>query len=135
MERKEVIECLENLRLEEKLFKRERESKALSAAIRKMKHDALKKWVMILLVAVSVVTAAWIGVGIGAAEEEQHDIPRGAETTEVYSYVFDGDNVIITTDADHFIRLSGNTVLITDKELPEVEKEIRFVRIMESERQ
>lgn len=87
--------------------------------------------VVIVFLAALIPLSFMIGVGIGAAEEEQHDIPKGAETTEVYSYVFDGDNVIITTDTDHFIRLSGNTVLITDKELPEVEKEIRFVKILE----
>lgn len=136
MERKEIIKCLEHIRLEETLFQREKERKALSAAVRKMKYDPLKRMVIILAIAVLVMTAAWAGIGIGSAEMKGKPMAPISDTQEAYSYegMEEGD-IRITTNSDNFIRLSNHTIIITDKTLPEVEKEIRLVKILERERQ
>lgn len=65
MERKEIIECLEQLQLEETVFNRQKESKALRVAIRVLKNETLKKAIFIGLAAAGILAAAWIGFTIG----------------------------------------------------------------------
>lgn len=69
MERKEIIECLEQLQLEETAFNRQKESKALRITVRILKNEGLKKAIFIGLAAAGILIAAWIGftIGINAA--------------------------------------------------------------------
>lgn len=125
MKRKEAIKHLENLRLEETVFKREKETKALKIALRRMKYDGLKNWVAAITAAVAISTSVWVGFGMGAAAAEK-DIPK---PKGVYSIEEAGKTIVITTTKDNLWRLSDQTVIVSDKALSEIEKEVRFWKI------
>lgn len=89
--------------------------------------------VVIAFLATLLPLSFMIGMNMGIIEvlEEEEPQALATEMTNVYKCEYRDDEIMITTDSDYFIRLSDHTVIITDKVLTEVEKEIRFVKILE----
>jgi len=124
MTRKEMIECLEQLRFEEEThFNRRKEKRALRVAIRTMKCDRIKTVIMILLAAILIMSAAWFAIGLidnARAEDYKPEKGRCYDIT-----LYDGVNrVDITTGIEYINRLSEDTVIVTDRSLDEVIVEI-----------
>lgn len=87
--------------------------------------DNLIRVAVTVFVAVAVVTAFWIGLGVGTRPVEV-TAPEPAENSgRVYSTeIWDDGRVVITTTQEYINQLSEHTVVITDRSLDDVQQEI-----------
>lgn len=75
--------------------------------------------------AVAVVTAFWIGLGVGSRPVEVAAPEPEAGDGEVYSIeIWDTGEVRIITDQRYINQLSEHTVVVTDRPLDDVPQEI-----------
>lgn len=90
-----------------------------------MKNKTLLHVAVTVFAAVAVVTAFWIGLGVGSRPVEVA-APEPAENSErVYSTeIWDDGRVVITTTQEYINQLSEHTVVVTDRSLDDVPQEI-----------
>lgn len=75
--------------------------------------------------AVAVVTAFWIGLGVGTRPMEVAAPEPEAGSGEVYSIeIWDTGEVRIITTQEYINQLSEHTVVVTDRSLDDVPQEI-----------
>lgn len=123
MTRKEAIKFLEQLRMEEDLFKKSKESRALRMAVKTMKRDRMKRAILMLFAAVIIVSAVWLVIGIKSNTQAEDYEPAKGRCYDITFY--DGANKVeITTGIEYINKLSEDTVIVTDKSLDEVIEEI-----------
>lgn len=99
-----------------------------------MKDNIIRAAVTVF-VAIAVVTAFWIGLGVGSRPVEVVT-PEPTENSErVYSTeIWDDGRVVITTTQEYINQLSEHTVVVTDRSLDDVQQEIwDSMDIVESE--
>lgn len=85
--------------------------------------------------AVAVVTAFWIGLGVGSRPVEVSAPEPTENSGRVYSTeIWDDGRVVITTTQEYINQLSEHTVVVTDRSLDDVQQEIwDSMDIVESE--
>ena len=90
-----------------------------------MKNKTLLHVAVTVFAAVAIVTAFWIGLGIGTRPVEV-TAPEPAENSgRVYSTeIWDDGRVVITTTQEYINQLSEHTVVVTDRSLDDVQQEI-----------
>ena len=87
--------------------------------------DNLIRAAITVFVAVAVVTAFWIGLGVGSRPIEGAAPEPEAGSGEVYNIeMWDDGRVVITTTQEYINQLSEHTVVITDRSLDDVQQEI-----------
>lgn len=95
----------------------------------------LTKTCLCIAAAVTVLTAFWVGFGLGLAEQEPEPVEKnvtviepvseGVRAGEVYTTeIWDNGEVRIVTTQGYINQLSERTILITDRNLDEVQEEI-----------
>lgn len=78
-----------------------------------------------VFVAVAVVTAFWIGLGIGTRPVEVAAPEPTENSGRVYSTeIWDTGEVRIVTEQGYINQLSEHTVVVTDRSLDDVQQEI-----------
>ena len=97
--------------------------------------DNLIRAAVTVFAAVAVVTAFWIGLGIGTRPVEVAAPEPEAGSGEVYNIeIWDDGRVVITTTQEYINQLSEHTVVVTDRSLDDVQQEIwDSMDIVESE--
>lgn len=91
----------------------------------KSKRDNLIRAAVTVFAAVAVVTAFWIGLGVGSRPVEVVAPEPEAGSGEVYSIeIWDTGEVRIVTEQRYINQLSEHTVLITDRSLDDVQQEL-----------
>lgn len=91
----------------------------------KSKRDNLIRVAVTVFAAVAVVTAFWIGLGIGTRPVEVAAPEPVAGSGEVYNIeIWDDGRVVITTTQEYINQLSEHTVVVTDRSLDDVRQEI-----------
>ena len=90
-----------------------------------MKNKTLLHVAVTVFVAVAIVTAFWIGLGVGTRPVEVA-APEPAENGgRVYSTeIWDTGEVLIVTEQGYINQLSEHTVVVTDLSLDDVPQEI-----------
>lgn len=87
--------------------------------------DNLIRAAVTVFAAVAVVTAFWIGLGVGTRPVEVTAPEPEAGEGEVYSIeIWDTGEVRIITEQGYINQLSEHTVVITDRSLDDVPQEI-----------
>lgn len=87
--------------------------------------DNLIRAAVTVFAAVAVVTAFWIGLGVGTRPVEVTAPEPEAGDGEVYSIeIWDTGEVRVTSTIRYLNQLSEHTVLITDRSLDDVQQEI-----------
>ena len=87
--------------------------------------DNLIRVAVTVFAAVAVVTAFWIGLGVGTRLVEVTAPEPEAGSGEVYNIeIWDDGRVVITTTQKYINQLSEHTVVITDRSLDDVPQEI-----------
>lgn len=87
--------------------------------------DNLIRAAVTVFVAVAVVTAFWIGLGVGSRPVEVTAPEPAAGSGEVYNIeIWDDGRVVITTTQEYINQLSEHTVVVTDRSLDDVPQEI-----------
>lgn len=87
--------------------------------------DNLIRAAITVFVAVAVVTAFWIGLGVGSRPIEVAAPEPEAGSGEVYNIeIWDDGRVVITTTQEYINQLSEHTVVVTDRSLDDVPQEI-----------
>lgn len=90
-----------------------------------MKNKTLLHVAVTVFAAVAVVTAFWIGLGVGSRPVEVAAPEPEAGDGEVYSIeIWDTGEVRIITDQRYINQLSEHTVVVTDRSLDDVQQEI-----------
>ena len=90
-----------------------------------MKNKTLLHVAVTVFAAVAVVTAFWIGLGIGTRPVEVAAPEPEAGSGEVYSIeIWDTGEVRIITEQGYINQLSEHTVVVTDRSLDDVPQEI-----------
>ena len=91
----------------------------------KSKRDNLIRAAVTVFAAVAVVTAFWIGLGVGSRPVEVVAPEPEAGSGEVYSIeIWDTGEVRIITEQGYINQLSEHTVVVTDRSLDDVPQEI-----------
>lgn len=87
--------------------------------------DNLIRAAVTVFAAVAVVTAFWIGLGVGTRPVEV-TAPEPAENGgRVYSTeIWDTGEVLIVTEQGYINQLSEHTVVVTDRSLDDVQQEL-----------
>lgn len=101
--------------------------------MKKACRDALKTATVATLVAVVILTAFWGGFGVGVSRPKEvvkevvvtQPISQGVKNGEIYTVEMwdDGEVRVVTTQA-YINQLSERTILITDRNLDEVQEEL-----------
>ena len=87
--------------------------------------DNLIRVAVTVFVAVAVVTAFWIGLGIGTRPVEVAAPEPTENSGRVYSTeIWDTGEVRIVTTQEYINQLSEHTVVVTDRSLDDVQQEI-----------
>lgn len=87
--------------------------------------DNLIRVAVTVFVAVAVVTAFWIGLGIGTRPVEVAAPEPTENSGRVYSTeIWDTGEVLIVTEQGYINQLSEHTVVVTDLSLDDVPQEI-----------
>lgn len=87
--------------------------------------DNLIRAAVTAFAAVAVITAFWIGLGVGSRPVEVAAPEPETGDGEVYSIeIWDTGEVRIITDQGYINQLSEHTVVITDRSLDDVQQEI-----------
>lgn len=87
--------------------------------------DNLIRAAVIVFAAVAVVTAFWIGLGIGTRPIEVAAPEPAESASEVYTVeIRDTGEVRIITEQGYINQLSEHTVVVTDRSLDDVQQEI-----------
>ena len=90
-----------------------------------MKNKTLLHVAVTVFAAVAVVTAFWIGLGVGTRPVEVAAPEPEAGSGEVYNIeIWDDGRVVITTTQEYINQLSEHTVVVTDRPLDDVPQEI-----------
>lgn len=90
-----------------------------------MKNKTLLHAAVTVFVAVAVVTAFWIGLGIGSRPVEVAAPEPVAGEGQAYTIeIWDTGEVRIVTDQRYINQLSEHTVVVTDRSLDDVQQEI-----------
>lgn len=90
-----------------------------------MKNKTLLHVAVTVFAAVAVVTAFWIGLGVGTRPVEVAALEPEAGSGEVYSIeIWDTGEVRIITEQGYINQLSEHTVVVTDRSLDDVPQEI-----------
>lgn len=90
-----------------------------------MKNKTLLHVAVTVFAAVAVVTAFWIGLGVGSRPVEVAAPEPVENSGRVYSTeIWDDGRVVITTTQEYINQLSEHTVVITDWSLDDVPQEI-----------
>lgn len=95
----------------------------------------LTKTCLCIAAAVTVLTAFWVGFGLGLAEQEPEPVEKnvtviepvseGVRAGEVYTTeIWDNGKVRIVTTQGYINQLSEHTVVVTDRGLDDVQQEI-----------
>ena len=95
----------------------------------------LTRTCLCIAAAVTVLTAFWVGFGLGLAEQEPEPVEKnvtviepvseGVRAGEVYTTeIWDNGEVRIITDQRYINQLSEHTVVVTDRSLDDVPQEI-----------
>lgn len=97
--------------------------------------DNLIRAAVIVFAAVAVVTAFWIGLGVGTRPIEVVTPEPEAGSGEVYSIeIWDTGEVRIITEQGYINQLSEHTVVVTDRNLDDVPQEILDSEVWHEER-
>lgn len=87
--------------------------------------DNLIRVAVTVFVAVAVVTAFWIGLGVGTRPVEVAAPEPTENSGRVYSTeIWDTGEVRIVTTQEYINQLSEHTVVVTDRSLDDVQQEI-----------
>ena len=87
--------------------------------------DNLIRAAITVFVAVAVVTAFWIGLGVGSRPVEVAAPEPTENSGRVYSTeIWDTGEVRVTSTIRYLNQLSEHTVLITDRSLDDVQQEL-----------
>ena len=90
-----------------------------------MKNKTLLHVAVTVFAAVAVVTAFWIGLGVGTRPVEVAAPEPTENSGRVYSTeIWDTGEVRIVTDQRYINQLSEHTVVVTDRSLDDVQQEI-----------
>lgn len=95
----------------------------------------LTRTCLCIAAAVTVLTAFWVGFGLGLAEQEPEPVEKnvmviepvseGVRAGEVYTTeIWDDGEVRIVTTQGYINQLSEHTVIVTDRSLDDVQQEI-----------
>ena len=95
----------------------------------------LTRTCLCIAAAVTVLTAFWVGFGLGLAEQEPEPVEKnvtviepvseGVRAGEVYTTeIWDTGEVRIVTEQGYINQLSEHTVVVTDRSLDDVQQEI-----------
>ena len=88
-------------------------------------RDNLIRAAVTVFAVVAVVTAFWIGLGVGTRPVEVAAPEPEAGEGEVYSTeIWDTGEVRIITTQEYINQLSEHTVVVTDRSLDDVQQEI-----------
>ena len=88
-------------------------------------RDNLIRAAVTVFAAVAVVTAFWIGLGVGTQPVEVTAPEPTENSGRVYSTeIWDTGEVLIITDQRYINQLSEHTVVVTDRSLDDVQQEI-----------
>lgn len=88
-------------------------------------RDNLIRAAVTVFVAVAVVTAFWIGLGVGTRPMEVAAPEPVENSGRVYSTeIWDTGEVLIVTEQGYINQLSEHTVVVTDLSLDDVPQEI-----------
>ena len=87
--------------------------------------DNLIRAAVAVFAAVAVVTAFWIGLGVGSRPVEIAAPEPAKNSGRVYSTeIWDTGEVRIITEQGYINQLSEHTVVVTDRSLDDVQREI-----------
>lgn len=87
--------------------------------------DNLIRVAVTVFAAVAVVTAFWIGLGVGTQPVEVAAPEPTENSGRVYSTeIWDTGEVLIVTEQGYINQLSEHTVVVTDRSLDDVQQEI-----------
>lgn len=96
-----------------------------------MKNKTLLHVAVTVFAAVAVVTAFWIGLGVGTRPMEVAAPEPVENSGRVYSTeIWDTGEVLIVTEQGYINQLSEHTVVVTDLSLDDVPQEILDVMDM-----
>lgn len=96
-----------------------------------MKNKTLLHVAVTVFAAVAVVTAFWIGLGVGTRPVEVTAPEPTENSGRVYSTeIWDTGEVLIVTEQGYINQLSEHTVVVTDLSLDDVPQEILDVMDM-----
>lgn len=88
-------------------------------------RDNLIRAAVTVFAVVAVVTAFWIGLGVGSRPVEVAAPETVENSGRVYSTeIWDDGRVVITTTQEYINQLSEHTVVVTDRSLDDVQQEI-----------
>ena len=87
--------------------------------------DNLIRAAITVFVAIAVITAFWIGLGVGTRPVEVAAPEPTENSGRVYSTeIWDNGEVRVTSTIRYLNQLSEHTVLITDRSLDDVQQEL-----------
>lgn len=90
-----------------------------------MKNKTLLHAAVTVFVAIAVVAAFWVGLGVGSRPVEVAAPEPVEGNGEVYSTeIWDTGEVRIATEQRYINQLSEHTVVVTDRSLDDVQQEI-----------